>query len=115
MKKEKEAKVQKEEQELRNPIEALLDADDDSPIVLYDENDKAVTFEQVAIIPFNNKAYAILKPAEKMEGVEEDEAIVFALFEDENGEDILAVEQDNNVIDRIFEEYYRLLDEDEGK
>jgi hypothetical protein len=104
--------VKNEEKELRNPIEALLDAEDDKPIVLFDEKDNEVEFDQVALIPYKNKAYAILKPVEPMEGVGEDEAIVFAFMEDENGEDLLSVETDEAIVHGVFEEYYKLLDEE---
>ena len=103
-------KPKQEEKEVRNPIEALLDAEDDETIILFDEQDKEVEFEQVALIPYKNKAYAILKPAKPMEGIADDEAIVFALIEDENGEDLLSIETDETIIDEIFNEYYKLLD-----
>ncbi|PKK96116.1 MAG: DUF1292 domain-containing protein [Tenericutes bacterium HGW-Tenericutes-4] len=110
MGKEKEVKL--EEKELRNPIEALLDAEDDGPIILFDEKDNEVEFDQVALIPYKNKAYAILKPVEPMEGVADDEAIVFALMEDENGEDLLSIETDETIVKGVFDEYYKLLDEE---
>lgn len=108
----KEKELKKEEKELRNPIEALLDAEDDAPIILFDEKDNEVEFDQVALIPYKNKAYAILKPTKPMEGVADDEAIVFALMEDENGEDLLSVETDEVIVKAVFDEYYKLLDEE---
>lgn len=101
-----------EEKELRNPIEALLDAEDDQPIVLFDEKDNEVEFDQVALIPHKSKVYAILKPITPMEGVADDEAIVFALMEDENGEDLLSIETDEETINAVFEAYYKLLEEE---
>ena len=100
------------DKEPRNPIEALLDAEDDSTIVLFDEKDNEVEFEQIALIPLKNKAYAILKPVKPMEGVADDEAIVFALIEDESGEDLLSIETDEEIITAVFDEYYKLLDEE---
>ena len=46
-----------------------------------------------------------------MEGVADDEAIVFALIEDENGEDLLSIETDETIINAVFDEYYKLLEE----
>ncbi|MDD4210928.1 MAG: DUF1292 domain-containing protein [Clostridia bacterium] len=111
MGKEKVEKVDKVEKEARNPIEALLDAEDDQTIVLFDEQDNEVEFDQIALIPYKNKAYAILKPTKPMEGVADDEAIVFALIEDENGEDLLSIETDETIINAVFDEYYKLLEE----
>ena len=110
MGKEKVEKKEELKEQLRNPIEALLDAEDDQPIVLFDEQDNEVEFEQIALIPYKNKAYAILKPVKEMEGVNEDEAIVFALLEDENGEDLLSIETDETIVNAVFDEYYKLLD-----
>ena len=103
-------------EELENdPISRLLDPKDNEPIILYDENDKQVEFEQVALIPIDEKLYAILKPAQKMEGVADDEAIVFSFEEDEEKAPILVVEEDDKVIDDVFDVYNKLLDEEEQK
>ena len=96
----------------KNAIERLLDENDLGKIVLYDENDKEVEFEQIAIIPYQNEVYAILKPVEKMEGVADDEAIVFLLDADEESDEVLSVVEDDAVIDAVFDAYYKLLDED---
>ena len=45
-----------------------------------------------------------------MEGMAEDEALVFAITEID-GEDCLMVEQDEAVVDAVFENYYQLLRE----
>jgi len=99
------------EQEQDNPILKLLDPKDDSIIVLYDEEDKAVEFEQIALIPYNEKLYAILKPVKAMDGVGEDEAIVFAFEEDEDEDQILVVEESDAVIDAVFDVYNKLIEE----
>lgn len=96
-------------------LDVLLDEANDKPITLYDAEDKAVKFDQVAIIPIEDNLYVILKPIDEMDGVEEDEAIVFAVLEDEEGEVSLEVETDEAVAMQVFDEYYRLLDEQEGK
>ncbi len=98
-----------------DPIRRLLDKDDNDPIILYDENDNQVEFEQIALIPLEDKLYAILKPAKKMEGVADDEAIVFNFQEDEEKDPILVVEENDKTIDQVFEVYNQLLDEEEKK
>ena len=75
-------------------LDILLDEENESPITLYDENDKAIQFDQVAIIPMEEKLFAILKPIDEMEGVSDDEAIVFRVDEKENGENDLVIETD---------------------
>ena len=96
----------------KNAIERLLDDNDLGTIVLFDENDKEVEFEQIAIIPYEDEVYAILKPVKEMEGVAEDEAIVFLLDADDDSDDVLSVVEDDAIIDAVFDAYYKLLDED---
>lgn len=103
--------MENEKKEELSILDILLDENNDSPISLYDENDKEVKFDQVAIIPFDEKLYAILKPIDHMEGVEDDEAIVFAVEETEDGDASLIVETDEAIAIRVFDEYYKLLDE----
>ena len=97
-------------QENVSPVEALLDPDNDENIILYNEKDEAVEFIQIAIISLNNNLYPILKPAQPMEGLSEDEALVFVIAE-VDGENALLLESDDAVIDAVFEDYYRLLRE----
>lgn len=96
-------------------LDILLDENNDSPITLFDENEKAVKFEQVAIIPDNENIYAILKPIDDMDGVADDEAIVFLVDFDEDGHSLLTIEQNEETAIRVFDKYYTLLDEEEAK
>ncbi len=96
-------------------LDILLDENNDEPISLFDEDDKEIKFEQVAVIPHNEKIYAILKPIDELEGVADDEAIVFLVDEDEEGNSILVIEKDEEVATLVFDKYYQLLDEAEDK
>ena len=99
-----------------NPIERLLDVEDNEPITLYDENDTAVAFEQIALIPYDEKLYAILKPIDVMEGVGADEGVIFAFEEnEETNEQFLRVINDDKIIDKVFAQYLALVDEEEKK
>ena len=94
----------------RNPIDMLLDENNTDPIVLYNENDRPVAFTQIALIPLLPRIFAILKPVEPMTGVADDEAIVFEIVE-EDGQQVIVVVEDMDVIDAVFEEYRILLKE----
>lgn len=94
---------------MRDPIDMLLDENNSEPIVLYNEKDEPVAFEQIALIVLQGDPYAILKPVDEYQGVAEDEALVFLLDEDENGDRMLVVVEDDGVVDAVFEEYYALL------
>ena len=91
-------------------IEKLLDENNSDDIVLYDENDNEVKFEQIALIPLDEDLYVILRPINEIEGIEDDEALVFVINEDEEEIDVC---DDMDIVNKVFEEYYKLLDEEE--
>lgn len=103
-------KVEQEEQQ-PDIIDILLDEDNKDPIVLVDGQGKKLSFEQIAVIPYNDKIYCVLKPIDKIENVQDDEAIVFFVDEQEGKEPVLMVETDEKVAMDVFDEYYNLLDE----
>ena len=86
-------------------IEMILDENNDENIVLYNEEGEAVEFEQIALIPLNGTDFVSLHP---VEGMADDEALVFAI-EEVDGEDALVLVEDDDVVDAVFEEYYDML------
>ena len=104
-----------QKQEKLDLLDVLLDQDNKEPIVLMDENGKELTFEQVAVIPHEvkkeNRLYCVLKPLDKIEGIGDDEAIVFLVDTDEEGNSIIRVEEDEEVAIAVFDTYYDLLEE----
>ena len=95
---------------MKSPIEMLLDENCSDPIVLFDENNEEVAFDQIAVIPLNGDVYAILKPLGDFEGVAEDEALVFVIAE-EDDEDVLQVVEEDEIVDAVFTQYYEMLKE----
>ena len=95
-------------------IEKILAEDNEDNIVLYDEDDNATEFEQVAVIPLNDEIYVILVPVTPMEGVGEDEGIVFVIEEGEDGE-VLTVVDDDAVADEVFEIYNGLVEAEDAE
>ncbi len=106
-------KVQERETQI-DILDVLLDEDNKDPIILMDGNGKKITFEQIAVIPHNNKLYCVLRPIDKIDGIAEDEAIVFFVHEEEGKAPLLMVETDEKVAMDVFDEYYNLLDEQSG-
>ena len=107
--------IHEHNEEVVDIVDLLLDENNDEPISLFDENEKEIKFEQVAIIPESERIYAILKPIDEMEGVADDEAIVFVVDYDEDGNSFLTVETNEEIAIKVFDKYYQLLDEAEGK
>lgn len=94
-----------------SPIDMLLDENNTENIKLYNEENQEVEFEQIALVPIENKTYAILKPVQEMEGIADDEALVFVI-EEIDDEDCLVIVEDDKVVDAVFEEYYKMLKEE---
>ena len=96
------------EVEERDAIDLLLDDECTDDITLYDENNNPVDFEQIAVIPLDDRLFAILKPVEPLEGVADDEGIVIEI--DEENEEIYTVNEDE-IVDKVFDEYYKMNEE----
>lgn len=105
------------EEVVKNPIDCLFDEDNNEPIFLFNEKGEKVEFEQIALIPVEERIFAILKPVEKIEGIGEDEALVFEVVEGEEDEedDYLNLVSDVELIDKVFDVYNKLIDEEEEK
>ena len=98
----------------KSPIDALFDENDTSTITLYNERNEAVEFNQFALIPLEDKVYAILQPVEMPEGADEDEALVFELEELDDEQVAINLVKEDEIIDKVFDEYYKLVEE-QGK
>lgn len=103
-----EEKRSSSEKEYLSPIDMLMDENNTDNIVLFNEDDQAVEFEQIAIVSIQERVCALLKPVLSMAGIADDEALVFSI-EEIDGEDCLVVVEDDETVDQVFEEYYKML------
>ena len=113
----KKAPVKKEDEIVKvDLLDVLLDEKNTAPIFMFDDKGNQLEFDQVAVIPYGeDDLYCILKPITKIPGVKDDEAIVFLVAEDENGESILKVEDREDVAISVFDQYYNLIEEEAKK
>ena len=93
-----------------NPIEALLDPNNDDPIIMF-QGDKEILLDQVAVIPMDDCVYALLYPLGEDDDFEQErEPLVFEIVED--GEKaVLNLVRDRDIIECVFIEYDRLAEE----
>ena len=70
----------------------------------------SIDFIEIAGIALNGSFYAILQPVELLEGMDDDEALVFKVERTETGEDKFTIELDDAIIDKVFDEYNKLLE-----
>lgn len=85
--------------------------DDDDIITLLSADGEEVDFVEIAGIAYRGNFYAVLQPVELLEGMNEDEAIVFKVSKGKDGEDSFEVVLDDAIINAVFEEYQKLLEE----
>ncbi len=111
MKKTNKTNIEKHE----DLLDVLLDENNRDPITLMDDNGKTIEFEQVCVIPYavegkQRKLYVVLKPIDHIDGVADDEAIVFRAETDNRGNTFLALEDNESVAIDVFNQYYDLLE-----
>ena len=86
---------------------------EDEMITLLSSEGEEIEFYPVAKIYLGHKGYAILQPVELIEGMRDDEALVFEHSE-KNGDDHFDIVLDDDIIEKVFAEYNRLLDEQQN-
>lgn len=85
----------------------------DEIVELTTDDGKKLKFYFVGTIEYKGKNYSAFEPAEAIEGIEEDDLVIFELNgDDEETADLLPVE-DEALLDEVFEEFCRVLEEDE--
>ena len=85
--------------------------ENDDLITLKSADGEDIDFIEIAGIALNGSFYAILQPVELLEGMGEDEALVFEVTHLPNGEDSFNVVVYDGICEAVFQEYYKLLDE----
>lgn len=96
-------------------LDALLDPKNDDTITLTDDENNQFKFDQVAVVPYENEIYALLAPHGHIEGIGEDEAVVMKVYTNDQGEEVLESIVDDKLLDTIFDKYYKMFDEAQGK
>lgn len=86
-------------------------AEDNDIVTLLSNDGEEIDFTQIAGINHKGKFYAILQPVELLEGMDDDEALVFRVKQNWKGEDQFEIVTDEEIIDAVFKEYNRLLTE----
>ena len=99
--------------EFDNENQDLEDFENDV-IELIGEDCESVPFEYLTTIEYEGKKYIVLIPAdEEEEDDEEGEVVILEIQEDENGEDVYVSIEDDELLDKVFEEFLRVVDEQE--
>ena len=87
--------------------------EDEDIAILTTDDGKKLKFYFVGTIEYKGKNYSAFEPAEAIDGIEDDDLVIFELAgDDEETADLLPVE-DEKLLDEVFEEFCRVLEEDE--
>lgn len=92
----------------------LCDCYEEDIVELTTDDGKKLKFYFVGTIEYKGKTYSAFEPAEEIEGMSEDDLVIFEVQDnDENTSDLLPIE-DEALLEEVFEEFCRALDEEEA-
>ena len=86
--------------------------DDSDLIDLVDDNGRHLKFFHVGSTEYLNKWYAFFMPAEEIEGLDEEEVVIFEVAKDEKGDEILLPVQDGALLECVYEKFCQEMDEE---
>jgi len=76
---------------------------EDSIITLYDDQENPIEFFEVAGVEYEERFYELLQPCDKVEGIEDDECVIFeCLTDEEGGEKLFKPVLDEKIMDAVF-------------
>jgi hypothetical protein len=85
----------------------------DNIIELFDENDNPVKFEHIMTVQYQGEDYVLLAPVEPTEDMDEDEVLVLQIDNDENGEEVYVSVDDDELVQKVFEKYLEIVENEE--
>lgn len=85
--------------------------ENDDIVTLLSATGEEIDFVEIAGIAYKGHFYAILQPVQLLDGMDEDEALVFEVSRTEEGGDRFDIVLDDDIIDAVFAEYGKLYEE----
>ena len=82
----------------------------DDIVELFDEDDNLVRFEHVMTIEYEGENYVLLAPLDEDE--EGDEVIILRI-EEQDGEEVYATLEDDDLINAVFSRYLEIVEEED--
>lgn len=89
-------------------VDRIFDENNNENIFIKDNDGRDIEFEQLAVVDFEESYYAVLQPVTPMEGVGEDEVLIFKIDEEK---DCLVYEEDERVMEGVYNEFMEMLEE----
>ena len=82
-------------------------------VELVDDTGRTLKFYHIGTMDYKDEGYVFFQPAEEIEGTEEDDVIIFRIGGTEGNEVLLPVE-DEALLDEVYEEFCRMMDEEDA-
>ena len=87
--------------------------DEEDIVELSTDDGRKLKFFFVGTIEYKGKIYSAFEPAEEIEGMTEDDLVIFEVAgDDEETAELIPVE-DEGLLDEVFEEFCKALEEEE--
>ncbi len=87
---------------------------DDEIMVLVDDDGQEVEFHHIATLDYKDEWYIYLQPLDLGE-MDEDEMLIFKIEADEDGNDLFMPVEDEDLLDKLYEEYLKECDLQDGE
>jgi len=89
--------------------------EDDNIVVLRDEDGKDVKFEHLLTFDYEESCFIALTPETEVEGIKNGDVILLEIVEDEHGCDCYMPVEDEDKLNRVWNEFERLYYEEDGE
>lgn len=99
------------EKKCDNNVELI---EEEEIVTLYDDQNKPVDFYEVACVEFEENFYALLQPVKPISGISDDEVIIFKLEEQEDDTDLFLPVDNEELLEKVFNEYIKAVADEEG-
>ena len=87
-----------------------LEEEDNDIIILHNEvNDTDEEFYHLATLDVDKRWFIIMKPAEKLEDIADDEVLIYEIVE-KDGEDRFEPIEDEEILNKVFKEFEKELE-----
>lgn len=84
---------------------------EDNIVTLLSDKGEEIDFIEIINIGYKGNFYTVLQPVLLLEGMSDDEALVFKVTKGTDGKERFEIELEEAIIDWIFQEYQKILSE----
>lgn len=88
-------------------------SEDEDIVILKDEDGKDSRFFHIMTFDYEESFYVALTPETEVDGIQNGEVILLEIMEDEDGDDCYVPIEDEKKLDKVWDEFERLYEEDD--